>query len=505
MDVFIKFNGKINRRSPRNEGKPEEPWLRENFISRDGKLTRVKGTQKAIDELLPSKPTWMGRYYSVETGVVAPKTFAYTQDGKIWLINDEAGARSATEVASGLNENAYPRHWLFKTLTTTTMYLADGRDLWKHDGNNDHKWEKVDVTDADEKSINPIDVIEHRDRLWLISETQVFVSKNLFPEIFDDATDSINIIVGSGRGKNKALRKLEDRLFIFNTEGIFVIVGDTISALAITFEVRLVDEKRIIAGRTATKVENAIVFLADDLNVWSWNGNTSTKLSHSEKLEDFVNPIIEQLERATAIYYDNFFMLSFVETGTPNTIEVWWDALESKIDFVRGRNIASYLEIDPTREETYLQFGRSDVNRIMWADRSNAFDNEAIVSRLWTRDIVMNKGRNVRITRFYVSYEMIGEHDLVINYWLDGRLSPPTGTNPSWTQRLQGEVKTLGQIKIKNQSQTTDVIRPQIAHSRGESLGFYINDGTLNMRITLLGIGFDATPKFLKKGRTIGK
>ena len=110
MDVFIKFNGKINRRSPRNEGKPEEPWLRENFISRDGKLTRVKGTQKAIDELLTSKPTWMGRYYSVETGVVAPKTFAYTQDGKIWLINDEAGALAAVlgKVNPGIKKSFHP-------------------------------------------------------------------------------------------------------------------------------------------------------------------------------------------------------------------------------------------------------------------------------------------------------------------------------------------------------------------------------------------------------------
>lgn len=487
-------------------GDPNSPWLRENFISRDEKLQKPGGTQKAIDELLTDTVTWMGRYYSVETGVTAPKTFAYTQDGKLWLVNDSASIRSATEIASGLNTNAYPMHWLFKTLTQTTMYLADGRDLWKHDGNNDQNWEKVDITDADGDSIYPIDVIEHKDRLWLISDVYVYVSENLAPETFDSATDSIQIIVGSGKGKNLALRKLEDRLYMFNTEGIFVIVGDTISALASTFELRLADERKIVAGRTAVKVESAINFLADDLNLWSWNGSVSTKLSHSEKLEEFVNPIREQLDKAVATYHNNFNMLSFVETGTPDMLEVWWDAIESKIDFVRGRNASCYLEIDPTREEKFLQMGRSDEHRIVWADRSARFDGETIVSRLWTRDIIIKKGWNVRFTGIYPTYEGTGDVDMTIQYWLDGRLGTThLSDTPSWVQRLQSETRTLGGIKIKYQSTTTDCVRPKINYSKGESIAIFINDATPDLRIYLVGVGLDFVLKQKKKGRAVGK
>ena len=48
MEKFYKFTGKINRRSPRNEGKPEDPVLRENLISRDGRLKEPNGTTKAV-------------------------------------------------------------------------------------------------------------------------------------------------------------------------------------------------------------------------------------------------------------------------------------------------------------------------------------------------------------------------------------------------------------------------------------------------------------------------
>ena len=37
------------------------------------------------------------------------------------------------------------------------------------------------------------------------------------------------------------------------------------------------------------KVEKSLCFLADDYNIWSWDGVQTTKLSHLEKLEDFVN------------------------------------------------------------------------------------------------------------------------------------------------------------------------------------------------------------------------
>ena len=157
--------------------------MRENFLVRDGRHKKPGGTQTAVDTDLVANPSWMGKYYSVETGIVSPKTLAYTQDGKIWKVDDLA--RRAEVINTEFAVNAYPKHWLFKTLTQTTMYIVDGESLWKYDGNEDFTIEKVDLKDVDGKSIHPIGLIEHKDRLWVISNTDIYVSKNLFPVIFE--------------------------------------------------------------------------------------------------------------------------------------------------------------------------------------------------------------------------------------------------------------------------------------------------------------------------------
>ena len=504
LSTYLKFNGKIDRRSPANEGKTEDPLVRENWLARDGRLTTVPGTELAITTAFTANPVWEGRYYSIETGITSPKTFVYTRDGKIWLLDDDL--KTAEIVKSGLNHDTFPKHVLIKTQTQTKMYLVDGKDLYKYDGNNANKWEKVTITDTNGNSINPVDLIEHRDRLILVSNTFVYVSKNLDFDIFDDATDSIALIVGSGKGQNLALGKLENNLFFFNTEGIFGLFGDVISAVASTFEIRLADERRIIAGRTAVLVEKAIVFLAEDLEVWSWDGSLARMLSYQEKLKDSINPNRNMLDMAVADYHNNYYMLSFVETGHGiNNLEIFWDAFEDKIDFVRGRNVSCYMHTDSTLEQSYQQLGRSDTGKIVYADRTTQFDGVDINIKLLTRDITIASGRNARIVAFRPKIEPTWNVPIGIRYHLDGRLSSPTGSNPVWSQNLRGEFKTLGFINIKNQRQFGDRIRPQIAYSRGESIAFEINDSTANLKVVLQGIGIDFIAKGRKKGKIIGE
>ena len=509
MDTVLKFTSRLDRRSPYSEGDINSPTMRENWVTRDGILKRPLGTTKASATAFASKPTWATRYHTFETGIVNPKSFIYTQDGKIWHIDDTDG--KTTQVKDLLNENAYPKSWLFKIQTQNLLYFVDGLNLYKHDGNNDHKFEKVKITDTDGDGIKPIDVIEHKDRLFLISEAFVYVSENLNPDVFNSATDSIQIVVGSGKGKNLALGKIEDNLYILNTEGIFVVVGDVISALASTFEVRLVDERRIIAGRTAVKVEKAIIFLADDYNIWSWDGNTTTKLSHSEKLEDFVNTYRSQLDKACATYFNNYYMMSFVEKGqSENKLEIWWDAFENKIDFIRDRDVACYMITDPTVESPYMQFGHSTTKYLMWADRGYNFDDVAIESRLRSRDITPRKGQNVRFTNFYIELSPIatepttgGVKNFTVRYHLDGQLSDLVN-EAFWTQEMIGVTRRLGIIYIQNQTQVTYKIRPRIYHSRGQSIQFFINDSTLDLRIEIISFGFDIVGKAKKVGRKVG-
>ena len=497
-DVYVRFNGTIDRRNPRDEflkDKENSVYMRENFLARDGKLKRPVGTVHQITTTLTGIPTWITRYNTVEIGQISPKSFFYTQDGKAWVIDDQA--KTATVVKELLNKDAYPNSDLFKLGDQVFNYFVDGEGLYKYDGNNANNWEKVKLEDSDGNSVKPTDVKEFQERLCVISDSYLFISKNLEPDTLDDATDSIQIQIGKGRGKNLSLISLGDNLYIFNTEGIYILEG-IISAVASTFWVRQVDDHKILSGRTCKKVESAIFFLASDYNVWAFNGSSCEKKTHNEKLEDFINTSRDMLDKAVATYEENYYKLSFVEKGStyPN-LEWWWDSLEDRGDFVRGRNVACYLETESTVEEVFRQIGKSNEAKILNCV-GTAFDTEPIRSKLWTKDITIKKGHNVRFRSFYLDIEPISATMRIdVNYLLDGRIGNDVAT--SWTQALQGETWDLGQIHIANQSQVIHKTQPKIDYARGQSIAFYIDDAKPDTYITIKGMRIDYITKHRKK------
>jgi len=383
---------------------------------------------------------------------------------------------------------------------------VDGKDLYKYDGNNDNEFYKVDITTSDGESIYPIDVIEHLDRLCLISETNFYISKNLEPDTFDDATDSLDIIVGSGKGKNISFGKINDSLFIMNTEAKFKLIGDTISAVAITFDIDRIEflVNNITLGHTAVNAEGAIYFLAQDLNVYRFNGAVSVKISHYAKLEDIINPYPNYLRNAIATYEDNFYKLSFTETGHHrNMLEYWYDTIEEKDDFVRGRNVACYMQTDPAIELPFKLIGRTSEYTICYADRGQYFDGTAIRSRLWTKDVTMKKNHNCRITNFYVDMEVTGPFNFNIYYILDGRIDPAQ----YFAQRAEGEYNETAfpNIHLSTQNQYTDRAKPKIKWAKGETIAFYIDDSQLNTKIIIKGVTIEFVVKELIKGRKVGE
>ena len=501
---FFPFDGRINRRDPRDQASIVE---RVNLLSRNKTAKLISGTEKATTDAATDIFTWAARYYSVETGIRSPKTLGYTKDGKIWHI--DLVSETMTEIQDNLAPNAYPEHWNFKAGNQTIMYLCDGKNLWKHDGNNDHKFEKVTITDTAGATIDPIDNIEHLDRQLLISANYLYVSKNLDFDIFNDPNDSIQIVVGSGKGKNLAVQKIDgiDGVFILTTEGIFVLYGDVISALAATFEVRKVEQRNIIAGRTARQVENAILFLSDDYNLWSFNGQTTQKMSHPEKLEDFVNPERVFLDKAVAHYdpIDNYYKLSFVETGeTSPNIEIWYDAITQKIDFVRGRNVSCYVQADATQEKNFTMACRSDANYIVYTNRGRDFDGSNIELKLRTGDIRIGDGDNARIIGLYPKVTPEGDKEIFMRYLLDGRLSQSDDSVGNAMVDLNGENIGLGFINISNQAQITSRIRPQIKYSKGTSIAFEFYAQASDIDIELHSIGVEVVGKGTKKSKKVG-
>lgn len=496
QELFYKFTGTIDALNPANEGDFNEPLVRENLLSRGGRLKKIRGTQKANTTSLSSIVRWEARYYSIETGVNSPKTFFYTEDGNLYTLDNMSG--TCVLIKSGLNKNASPKHVLIKTQNQTKMFLCDGNKLYKYDGNNSNVFEEVTTT------FKPIDLEEHLNRLWAIDKTNVYCSKDLDFEVFDDATDSLDIIVGSGKGENLALIRLVDTLFIATTEGWFNIAGDTISAIAETFSVPFVSDKKAISGNSICKVEDAIVYLGDDFELWSFGGSRGSFKMLTYKLQ--LKRLLDEykINDTPSCYFNNYYMMSFVEKGkTSQNLEVWWDAIEDKCEIIRGRNVSCYMKTDPTIELEYLQTGRSDIGAIMWTDREYDFDNTGIPIRLLTRNITPKSGFNVRFLVFYLEFEPTGNRNIFFRYLLDGRVS--NTADADFLQNLQGEVINLGLIEIKNQNQTIDRIIPKINYSRGESIAFEIFDKTRTIDLRMIKLGFIYVPKEYKKGKKVGQ
>ena len=501
-ELISTLTGKINRRSPRTVSSNKEVWYRQNMVSRDGRLKKVAGTEPAIDTGLTDVCTWLGRYVSYETGVMSPKTFAYTIDGKLWNISETN--RTATEIKTGFNLKAYPESRILKYGNQNYMYFIDGVSLFKYDGNNSNVFTTVPISHIGTRLVS---LIEHRDRLLVLGDRSLRESKNLDFDVFDDATDSIEIIVGSGKGTCLALRKIEERLYILTTEGVYILDGDTISAVAETFSISLVEERNIISARTAIKVENSIMFLAgedENIELWSFDGGNSKLLSYSEKITEFINPYKEQLDKAVAIYEDHYYKLSFVQTGaTYNNFEVWYDAIEDKIDFVVGRNVSCYMTADTTAEINYSLIGRSDKNTICYANRGINFSGNPIELKLTSKDIILNKGDRARVDDIFVLFEPSGERSVFIRYLLDGRLSDISNT-AQFYQDLSGDAATLGFIRINNQSQAMERIKPRIDYSCGISMALELYDNNIDTECSILGIGFNITNKGKIKSKKVG-
>ncbi len=506
VNKFWKFTGRIDDRNPKNEGDFASPVVCENLLSRDGVLKTPPGTVKDITTELTDRATWGARYDTQETGVVVKvKSFCYTVDGKLWLLDEISN--TATEIKSGLNTTAYPKHWIVKVNTQSILYFVDGLNLYKYDGNNDNTFEKVTVEDSNGDPVNPIDLMEHKDRLILISQNFAFISKNLEYDVYDDPVDSIQLIIGTGKGINLALGKIEDFFYFLNTQGIYVLNGDQISAVASTFSIDLIEERNIVAGRTAIKVEKAINFLAatdKNIELWSFDGVGTKLLTHVEKIHDKINLKKVYLDKAVAYYYDNYYMLSFVERGeTENNLEFWWDALGGSARWVRDRDVSFYMSSNPTVEEPFLWIGSSSSNFVLrHAPGERTFNGSKIPIYLLTKDVTISKGRNVRITEIFPEIRCTGENDLFIRYLLDGRLSDLVG-KADFNQDLSGEVMLLGLIRVRNQSGVMDRVLPKIKYSKGVSIAFEIRM-SVDFEVELLGIGVNYIDKGDIKGKKVG-
>jgi hypothetical protein len=159
---------------------------------------------------------------------------------------------------------------------------------------------------------------------------------------------------------------------------------------------------------------------------------------------------------------------------------------------------------DPTVEPCIQYLGRSDVNKIMIADRGRNFDGSPIIKRFRSKDITIAEGRNVRFTAFYPGIDPTGNRNMFMRYLLNGRQSDLDHT-ADFLQNLEGESKALGYIKFNNQNQFSDRVRPKINYSRGMSIALEIYDATPDIEFQMCNFTLEYIDKGAIKGKKVGQ
>ena len=124
-----------------------------------------------------------------------------------------------------------------------------------------------------------------------------------------------------------------------------------------------------------------------------------------------------------------YYKLSVVADGDSiPTLEYWYDALENKIDMLKGRNVSCYFKTDTSIENNVTWVGKSDKNELQREGGRN-FDNKA--PEIWLRSAdlpIGKKGENGRVNSIYPQFNCTGNRTAFFRYLLDGRLSDaPTG------------------------------------------------------------------------------
>lgn len=508
QEISLNPSGKINRRDPVDDRKPNEPISRENFLVEgvgDSKVNRkIPGSKRLTSSSISSIYRWAFRYYSGNTA----KTFAYATDGKIY---HKEPTGSPTEVNDGFNTNAWPCSAIMKVGETNRAYFSDGfNGLWSHDGNTGHTFKK-----EDQLSLNPVVMISFLDRMFYVEENSedLYFSKVLEPANVDDTTDAGLITIGAKRGsKIMQLVIISETLFIFKEDSIWVLEGRTPE----TFTVREVDPYMgTVARRSLASGDGFVFFLGTDYNIYSFSGSASSRTAISYNLalggdltKDLPTMINKtKMDEVCATYHNRLYRLSFVESGkVTNNLEYIYNASNETDAITRGNNVSCYCKYDKPPDQQELVTGRSDTGYLMLQYYGVNWDQDATTHTMPYKletAFVGKSIRNKRFTRIWADFQVRGKHDLQLGYLLDSRSA--SSDKKEETMNTWGESKALTSfVTLSSQRSITSRGILKMGSAKGQSIGFVIDEESPDIDLTLGTIYVELIVKSKKRSKYVG-
>lgn len=430
MIARLKPTGRINRRSLVTTIEDTQVLSRENLNVIGSKVEgffvkKVSGADRYNSTSVGSSGVvWADRYYGKQS---IRKNFMFS-GGMLYFI-DENGNTSS--LLGFFNPNAIPCSVSIRVSNSDIFYFSagDGTGLYSHDGNIGNAFQEETSV-----SLNFVGMVLHLDRLFGFEEDSedLYFSKNLDPTNFTDSTDAGVITVGArGGSKIQAIAILNETLFIFKNDSIYVLEGRTPSE----FRIREVSNSLGLgARRSLTNVESGLIGLMSDYEVWSFGGTRESMkcLTYDLALSgDFTKdlpPIInrDRMSQVCAVYHNFTYRMSFVEDGQITAkLEYCFNTVNEIEYFTRDFNVGCYLRYSKSPDKNELLIGRSDIGYMMKMFKGLHVDNQAstpVMSiKTQTKFIGLDGPKNFRIKRYWLNSGVLGAEPIPINMFIDSR------------------------------------------------------------------------------------
>lgn len=509
--IVISPTGRINRRDKANEIEDDQVLSRENFMvigAKNKKIKKVSGSDRLNSTAISTKPfVWGTRYYSK---ISDRHTFGFNQDGALYFIDDLG---NTTQLISTFDPTAYPCSAQMRVSEQDILFFSEGKNtgMYSYDGNTSYTFTKeIAVTK------NFVGMVPFLDRLWGFEEDSDVLcgSATLQPTVFDDPNDSIEIQVGPKRGsKIQALALMNETMYIFKTDSIWVLTGTTPSSFSIQ-EVH--PTLGVAARRSVVNAEAGIIFLSSEFEFVSFGGNVeSTKiLSYDigiggDYTKDLV-PIInrDRMDQVCAIYHNHIYRCAFVENGeVQNNMEYCFNTINETDFFTRGNNVSCYFVWDRLPDKHELLTGRSDNGYMMFQYRGLNWDNQAssptMPIKIQTKFVGTGKAENIRVRRVWLNASVLGASDINIQTLLDCRNAQSDATSDNFPTR--GEYKALTNF-LRTNSQTSITSRniPRHANAKGQNFSLYINENINNRDLEFSSFECEVIMKNRKRSHRVG-
>lgn len=503
--------GRINRRDLPNEIADDQALIRENFIVIGaGKAKRLKkhpGSDRLNATAVSTSPfVWGTRYYSK---ISDRHTFGFS-GGKIYFIDDNGNSQSAQ---TGFSSIAYPCSTQFRVSEQDVLYFSEGisTGMYSYDGNTSYTFKKeVGV------SLNFVGMLAHLDRNFAFEEDSDFLyfSKNLEPTNFTDSTDAGQIQIGPERGaKIQAIAILNETIYIFKTDSIWVLTGNTPSSFSVQ---KVSPVLGVAARRSVQNTEAGIIFLGSDFEFYSFGGTIESIKLLSYDLAvggDFTKdlvPIInrDRMPQVSSVYHNHIYRCSIVENGeVVNNLEYCFNTINETDFITRGNNVACYFVWNRLPDKQELLTGRADNGYIMYQYRGLNWDNDDTTStmpiKIQTKFIGSDGPYNMRCRRVWLNSGVLGASDILIQTLVDCRIAQSDATGDTF--KTYGEYKGMTNLlRTASQRAITSRNIPRHANAKGQNISFFIDENIRNRDLEFSSFQAEMLLKNRKKNHKVG-